>query len=80
MVLTIEPGLYLVPAILSDEKLCGPFVADGTLDRDALERFSDVRGIRIEDDVLCTEDGPVVLTEAIPKDAAQVEGHVGVNT
>jgi Xaa-Pro aminopeptidase len=79
MAVTIEPGLYLVPAILADEKLCGPFVADGTLNRDALARFADVRGIRIEDDVLCTADGPVVLTKDIPKEAADVEKHVGTD-
>jgi Xaa-Pro aminopeptidase len=77
MAVTIEPGLYLVPAILANDALCGPFVADGTLDREALARFSDVRGIRIEDDVLCTEGDPVVLTQDIPKQADDVEKHVG---
>lgn len=76
MVVTIEPGLYAVPAILADETLCGPFVADGTLNRDALARFTDVRGIRIEDDVLCTPTGPEVLTAAIPKTVADVEAAV----
>lgn len=79
MAVTVEPGLYIVPAILSNEDLCGPFVADGTLDRDALARFSDVRGIRIEDDVLCTADGPLVLTTDIPKEVADVERHVGTD-
>jgi Xaa-Pro aminopeptidase len=77
MMVTIEPGLYLVPAILANEELCGPFTADGTLDREALARFSDVRGIRIEDDVLCTENGPDVLTKGIPKQIADVEAQVG---
>ncbi|MFY0537563.1 hypothetical protein [Nannocystis pusilla] len=64
MLVTIEPGLYLVPAILGDKALCGPFEAD--LDRERLAAYADVRGIRIEDDVLCTEAGPDVLTAAIP--------------
>ena len=76
MMVTIEPGLYLVPAILRDEKLCGPFLADGSFNRDALERFADVRGIRIEDDVLCTAGDPEVLTRAIPKSAEDVEARV----
>ncbi len=67
MVVTIEPGLYLVPAILATRDLVEPFERDGTLCREALERFSDVRGIRIEDDVLCTDGGAEVLTAAIPK-------------
>lgn len=77
MVVTIEPGLYQVPAILDSEAIAGPFVADGTLNKDALARFGDVRGIRIEDDVLCTPTEPEVLTAAIPKDPAAVEALVG---
>ena len=50
---------------------------DGTLSRSALERFHDVRGIRIEDDVLCTGGDPDVLTHDIPKDPAGVESQVG---
>lgn len=76
MLVTIEPGLYLVPAILERQSLVGPFIADGTFRPSALERFSDVRGIRIEDDVLCTTTDPEILTEAIPKDPAAVEAAV----
>ena len=79
MVVTIEPGLYVVPAILADESLCGPFVADGSFKPDALERFSDVRGIRIEDDVLCTPTDPRVLTAAIPKTVSDVQAAVAAN-
>jgi len=72
MAVTIEPGFYQVPAILADEGLTGPLGAD--LDRTALARFSDVRGIRVEDDVLITEADPEVLTAAVPKEVAAVEG------
>ena len=48
-------------------------VAGDRLDRQRLEAFADVRGIRIEDDVLVTETGREVLTEAIPKTIAAVE-------
>ncbi len=77
MVVTIEPGLYVVPAILDSERIAGPFVADGTLNKEALARFADVRGIRIEDDVLCTQGEPEVLTADIPKEVADVEAAVG---
>lgn len=77
MVVTIEPGIYLIPAILENERIAGPFVADGTLNREALARFADVRGIRIEDDVLCTDGEPEILSAAIPKEIAEVEAAVG---
>lgn len=76
MVVTIEPGLYLVPAILERQALVGPFVADKSFDPAALARFADVRGIRIEDDVLCTTTDPDVLSAAIPKLASAVESAV----
>ena len=34
-------------------------------------------GVRIEDDVLITEDGPVVLTEMCPKTIDEIESIVG---
>jgi Xaa-Pro aminopeptidase len=71
MAVTIEPGFYSVPAILADPAITGAVGAD--LDRDVLARFADVRGIRIEDDVLCTDGAPEVLTRAAPKTVAAVE-------
>jgi Xaa-Pro aminopeptidase len=73
MAVTIEPGLYIVPAILGDPQLTAPAKLKGRLDRDRLAQFDDVRGIRIEDDVLVTAGGSDVLTQAIPKSPAAVE-------
>jgi Xaa-Pro aminopeptidase len=71
MAVTIEPGLYLVPAILNDPTLSAR--AGDRLDRRRLAAFDDVRGIRIEDDVLVTATGSEVLTAAIPKTRTAVE-------
>jgi Xaa-Pro aminopeptidase len=71
MAVTIEPGIYLVPAILDDPELSRK--AQGRLRRDRLTAFSDVRGIRIEDDILVTASGSEVLTAAIPKECEAVE-------
>lgn len=71
MCVTIEPGLYVVPAILDDARLTQR--AGDRLDRQRLSHFSDVRGIRIEDDVLVTESGCEVLTASIPKEVDAVE-------
>jgi Xaa-Pro aminopeptidase len=63
--MTVEPGLYLVPAILDDP---------GQRDRfghavrwDALDDWRPLGGVRIEDNVLVTAGAPRVLTEGIPK-------------
>lgn len=74
MAVTIEPGFYQVPAILRDAALLE--MAGDRLDPNALARFEDVRGIRIEDDVLVTEGGREVLTAGIPKTPGDVEACV----
>jgi len=66
MAVTIEPGIYRVPAILNEASLVEPF--RDAIDFETLAKFDDVRGIRIEDDVLVTDGEPEVLTEGIPKD------------
>ncbi|HTA91831.1 MAG TPA: aminopeptidase P family protein [Polyangiaceae bacterium] len=71
MAVTIEPGFYQIPALLSNRVEVGGL--ESALDRKRLAEFADVRGIRIEDDVLVTEDGCDVLTGAIPKTIAEVE-------
>lgn len=71
MAVTIEPGFYQVPGILRDKRITGPVGDD--LCRDELAKYADVRGIRIEDDVLCTDGSPEVLTAGLPKNAADIE-------
>ena len=68
---TIEPGIYFVPQILHNAALTRPLGSDFHPGR--LGHFADVRGIRIEDDVLVTAAGCEVLTQAIPKTASAVE-------
>ena len=60
-VLTVEPGLYIVPNTQP---------AEGQ--PEIHPRWSGI-GIRIEDDVLVTTTGHEVLTEAVPKSIAQIE-------
>lgn len=71
MVVSIEPGFYQVPGILND-----PQQRDRhhhAINWDRLAQFADVRGIRIEDDVLVTETGAEVLTAALPTAADAIE-------
>jgi Xaa-Pro aminopeptidase len=71
MCVTIEPGFYQIPRILSRPSEVGEL--ESALDRTQLARFADVRGIRIEDDVLVTASGSEVLSAAIPKSIDDIE-------
>lgn len=71
MVVTIEPGFYQVPAILSDPERREKY--QDVVNWERLTQFSDVRGIRIEDDVLVTADGAEILSAALPTDAENIE-------
>ncbi|HIK33212.1 MAG TPA: aminopeptidase P family protein [Oscillatoriales cyanobacterium M59_W2019_021] len=71
MLVTIEPGFYQVPGILNDPQNREKY--QGVVDWERLAQFADVRGIRIEDDVLVTEDGSEVLTAALPTEAGAIE-------
>ena len=59
MVFTIEPGLYFIPMLLEPERGTDK---GGFLDWDLIEALFPLGGIRIEDNILVTEDGPRNLT------------------
>ncbi|MFO7030168.1 Xaa-Pro aminopeptidase [Limnospira fusiformis CCALA 023] len=70
MLVTIEPGFYQVPAILNNPKNRQTY--RDIVNWEQLEKFADVRGIRIEDDVLVTDSGWEVLTAALPSQRHQI--------
>ena len=63
-VVTIEPGVYLVPALVNDGEMRERF--GDAVDWERAERMLGFGGIRIEHDVLITDSGPEVLTADIP--------------
>ncbi len=71
MLVTIEPGFYQVPGILNNPEFRSKY--EDAVNWDKLEKFADVRGIRIEDDVLVTENGAEILTVELPTKAEAVE-------
>jgi Xaa-Pro aminopeptidase len=75
MVVTIEPGFYQIPGLLA--ALDTDLALGKLVDRERLAQFADVRGIRIEDDVLVTDTGCEVLTGDIPKGVIEIEALVG---
>jgi Xaa-Pro aminopeptidase len=70
-VITIEPGIYFIPALIDRWAAEGRHTEFIRYDR--LERYTGFGGVRIEDDILITEQGCRVLGPGIPKEAAQVE-------
>ena len=70
-VITVEPGIYFIPELIDQWQSAGKFTE--YIDYDALQNFRDFGGIRIEDNVLVTEEGPRVLGEPIAKSVAEVE-------
>ena len=63
-VATVEPGIYFVPALLHDRELRERH--RDTVEWELAERLLDFGGIRIEDNVLVTDEEPEVLTADVP--------------
>lgn len=72
-VVTDEPGCYFIPALIDQWKAKG--LHKEFLNYDKIETYKDFGGIRLEDDVLITEDGCRLLGDKrIPITVKEVEG------
>ena len=67
-VFTVEPGIYFVPALIGDAG--APEQAPRAVDWERAEAMLGFGGIRIENNVLVTEDGNEVLTADVPLPAS----------
>ena len=75
-VFTIEPGIYFIPELIDMWKSQNRFPE--FINYDMLDNYTNFGGIRIEDDVLVTEDGNRLLgSKPIPKSVDEVEAIVG---
>ena len=70
-VMTVEPGVYFIPALIDRWKAEGRFTEFICYDR--LETYRDFGGIRNEDDYVVTEDGCRRLGKGKPTTRAEVE-------
>lgn len=74
-VFTIEPGIYFIPALIDQwksEQKFGEFI-----NYDRVESYKDFGGIRIEDNILVTNNGYKVPGKPIPKTVSDVENIMG---
>lgn len=70
-VLTVEPGLYFIPELIAQwrqDKKHAEFI-----DYNAVEDYLDFGGVRIEDNILITEQSYQLLGTPIPKRVAEIE-------
>ena len=75
-VVTDEPGIYFIPALIDDWRQSGHCAEFLCFDK--IETYKDFGGIRIEDDLLITKDGCRFLgTKRIPYHPADVEQLMG---
>ncbi|MGQ1910265.1 aminopeptidase P family protein [Marinifilum sp. RC60d5] len=70
-VLTNEPGIYFIPALI-DKFKCENIHAE-YINFDKVDEYRDFGGIRLEDDVLVTEDGNRLIGKRIPITVDEVE-------
>lgn len=75
-VLTNEPGIYFIPALISQWKKENKF--EQFIDYKKLEKYLDFGGIRLEDDMLITKTGNKNLgKKRIPIEVSELEEIVG---
>lgn len=71
-VLSDEPGIYFIPALIDKSRAEGLY--SGIVNYDRLEDYRDFGGIRIEDDLLVTEEGcRIIGSKKIPATVEEVE-------
>lgn len=70
-VITVEPGIYFIPELIDlwqAERKFSDFIC-----YDKLVPYRNFTGIRIEDNVLVSQHGPIVLGPPIPKQRSEIE-------
>jgi Xaa-Pro aminopeptidase len=70
-VITVEPGLYFIPALLNDPEKRAKY--KDQVDFARAEGLLDFGGVRIEDDVVIQPSGPPRNLTTAPKEIAAIE-------
>lgn len=70
-VLTVEPGIYIIPELIDRWKAANQFTE--FINYDKLEQFRNFSGIRVEDDFLVTENGSRMLGKHLALTTEEIE-------
>jgi Xaa-Pro aminopeptidase len=70
-VLTVEPGIYFIPQLLEKYKTEDKFTE--YVNYEKLKNYYNFGGIRIEDNVVVTDNGYAILGDYIPKEIDEIE-------
>jgi Xaa-Pro dipeptidase len=70
-VITMEPGIYFIEALLKDPEIRRKH--KGAVNFEKAESFLDFGGVRIEDDIIIQENAPAVNLTTVPKEIDQIE-------
>ncbi len=77
-VITMEPGIYFISALLRDPELRRKH--RGSVDFAKAESYLGVGGVRIEDDIVVRKDGPPLNLTDVPKEVADVEAEIAAGS
>lgn len=69
--LTVEPGIYFIPQLI--EKYKAAHLFSDFVNYNKLEAYYDFGGIRVEDNIVVTQEGCDVIGDYIPKEMEEIE-------
>jgi len=76
-VMTVEPGIYFIPQLIKNWQSEGKY--KDFINYQKANEYTAFGGIRIEDDVLVTENGSRILGTPIPKSVEEIESAMALN-
>jgi Xaa-Pro aminopeptidase len=71
-VLTVEPGIYFIPALIDQWQAQGKY--KDFINYDTVKKYLKFGGIRIEDNIVITDSGSRILGNPIKKNPEEIEG------